>query len=147
VSIELVSLSNRKLRRVAATTLRRLIRRIKSHNTVNGVAFVICEFALMALVIAPFGLAWALTDRPLQALVAAGFVANCLCVVVIGVQAWRAGERGYSLRLLFNGAHRARLMKEHPAMSDDTLAILVGTLVPFALAVLTLVDYSRSRTR
>jgi hypothetical protein len=147
VSIELVSLSNRKLRRVAAITLRRLIRRIKSHNTVNGVAFVICEFALMALVIAPFGVAWSLTGRPLHALAAAGFVANCLCVVVIGVEAWRAGERGYSLRLLFDSAHRARLMKEHPTMSEDTIAILLGTLIPFALTVLTLVDYSRSRTR
>jgi hypothetical protein len=135
------------LRRVAASTLRRLIRRIKSHITVNGVAFVICEFALMALVIAPFGVAWALTGRPLHALAAAGFVANCICVVVIGVQAWRAGERGYSLRLLFNGAHRATLMKEHPTMSEDTLAILVGTLIPFGLTILTLVDYSRSKMR
>ncbi|HEY4912908.1 MAG TPA: hypothetical protein VIJ91_03195 [Candidatus Dormibacteraeota bacterium] len=124
-----------------------MIRRIKSHNTVNGIAFAISEFALMALLVAPLGVAWALTNHPLYALATFGFVANCLCVVVIGVQAWRAGERGYSLRRLFNGAHRARLMKEHPAMSEDTLAILVGTLVPFALAVLTLVDYSRSRTR
>jgi hypothetical protein len=124
-----------------------VIRRIRSHNTVNGIAFVICEFALMALVIAPFGVAYALTSRPLYAIFAAGFVANCLCVVTIGVQAWRAGERGSSLRLLFNGGHRATLMKEHPTMSEDTLVILVGTLIPFGLSVLTLVDYSRSRTR
>jgi hypothetical protein len=124
-----------------------VIQRIRAHNTVNGVTFVICEFALMALVIAPFGVAWALTDRPLNALAAAGFVANCLCVVVVGVQDWRAGERGYSLRLLFNSAHRARLMKEHPTMSEGTLSILLGTIIPFALAVLILVDYSRSRTR
>jgi hypothetical protein len=124
-----------------------VIRRIRSHNTVNGIAFVICEFGLMALVIAPFGVAYALTGRPLYAIFAAGFVANCLCVVAIGVQAWRAGERGSSLRLLFSGAHRAKLLKEHPAMSEDTLVILVGTLIPFGLTVLTLVDYSRSKMR
>jgi uncharacterized membrane protein len=124
-----------------------MVRRIQSHNTVNGVAFAICEFALMALVVAPFGVAYALTERPLQALVAAGIAANCLCVVAIGVQAWRAGERGSSLRLLFSGAHRATLVKEHPQMSADTLAILLGTLIPFGLMILTLVDYSRSTTR
>jgi hypothetical protein len=124
-----------------------VIRRIRSHNSVNGIAFVIGEFALMALVVAPFGVAWALTHRPIHALVAAGIVTNCLCVVTIGVQAWRSGERGYSLRLLFNRAHREQLMKVHPTMPEDTLVLVVGTLIPFALAVLTLVDYSRSRTR
>ena len=121
-----------------------MIQRIRSHNTVNGIAFAICEFALMALVVAPFGVAWALTGRPLYALAAGGIVANCLCVVMLGVEAWRAGERGSSLRLLFSSAHRARLVKEHPTMSEDTLAIVVGTLIPFGLTVLTLVDYLRS---
>jgi uncharacterized membrane protein YqjE len=124
-----------------------VIARIQSHNTVNGVAFVICEFALMALIVAPLGVAWAFTQRPLYALVAAGIVANCLCVVGVGVRAWRAGERGSSLRLLFSSANRAKLSKEHPRMSEDTLAIMAGTLVPFGLALLTLVDYSRSRVR
>lgn len=124
-----------------------VIARIQSHNTVNGVAFVICEFALMALIVAPLGVAWAFTQRPLYALVAAGIVANCLCVVGVGVRAWRAGERGSSLRLLFSSANRTKLSKEHPRMSEDTLAIMVGTLVPFGLALLTLVDYSRSRVR
>jgi hypothetical protein len=124
-----------------------VIQRIKSHNTVNGIAFAISEFALIALLVAPFRVAWALTNRPLYALAALGIVANCVVVVVIGVPAWRAGERGYSLRLIFDGAHRARLMKEHPAMSGDTLAIAAGTLIPFAPVVLTVVDYSRSRVR
>ena len=124
-----------------------VIARIQSHNTVNGVAFVICEFALMALIVAPLGVAWAFTQRPLYALVAAGIVANCLCVVGVGVRAWRAGERGSSLRLLFSSANRAKLSKEHPRMSEDTLVIMVGTLVPFGLALLTLVDYSRSGVR
>jgi uncharacterized membrane protein len=124
-----------------------VIRRIQSHNTVNGIAFAICEFVLMALVVAPFAVAYALTGRYLYALVAAGIAANCLCVVAIGVKAWRAGERGSSLRLLFSAAHRATLVKEHPHMSADTLAILLGTLVPFGLTILTLLDYSRSRRR
>ena len=101
----------------------------------------------MALVVAPFGVGWALSGRPLYALAAAGIVANCLCVVVLGVQAWRAGERGYSLRLIFDGAHRAKLVKEHPNMSEDTLAIVLGTLIPFALVLLAAIDYSRSKPR
>ena len=124
-----------------------VIARIQSHNIVNGVAFVICEFAVMALVVAPFGVAWALTQRPVYAIFAAGFVVNCLCVVGVGVQGWRAGERGSSLRLLFSSANRAKLSKEHPRMSEDTLAIMVSTLVPFGLALMTLVDYRRSRVR
>ena len=124
-----------------------VIARIQSHNTVNGVAFAICEFALIALIVAPFGVAWAVTQRPLYALVDAGIVVNCLCVVGVGVRAWRAGERGSKLRQLFSSANRAKLSKEHPRMSEDTLAVMVGTLVPFALALLTLVDYSRCRLR
>ncbi|HVC75168.1 MAG TPA: hypothetical protein VND96_01490 [Candidatus Micrarchaeaceae archaeon] len=124
-----------------------MIARIQSHSIVNGVAFVICEFALIALIVAPLGVAWALAQRPVYALLAAGIVANCLCVVGVGVLAWLAGDRGSSLRLLFSSANRAKLSKEHPRMSEDTLAIMVGTLVPFGLALLTLVDYSRSRVR
>ena len=124
-----------------------VIARIQSHSIVNGVAFVICEFALIALIVAPLGVAWALAQRPVYALLAAGIVANCLCVVGVGVLAWLAGDRGSSLRLLFSSANRAKLSKEHPRMSEDTLAIMVGTLVPFGLALLTLVDYSRSRVR
>jgi hypothetical protein len=124
-----------------------VIRRIRSHNTINGVAFAICEFALIGLVVGLFGVAYAFTGRPLYALAAAGIVANCLCVVILGVQAWRAGERGYSLRLLFNGAHRSKLATENLKMSEDTAVLTVGTLIPFALMILTLVDYSRSKTR
>ncbi|HEV2035708.1 MAG TPA: hypothetical protein VGU71_16205 [Candidatus Dormibacteraeota bacterium] len=47
----------------------------------------------------------------------------------------------------FIGSQSRQLSKEHPRMSEDTLAIMVGTLVPFGLALLTLVDYSRSRDR
>jgi hypothetical protein len=124
-----------------------VIRRIRSHNTANGMAFAIGEFALIGLVVALFGVAYAFTGRPLYALAAAGMVANCLCVVILGIQAWRAGERGHSLRLWFNGAHRAKLAAENPRMSEDTAVITVGTLIPFALTVLTLLDYSRSKTR
>jgi hypothetical protein len=148
VSVDGVGLAvNRRVAATRYTYASAVIRRIRSHNSVNGIAFVIGEFALMALVVAPFGVAWALTHRPLQAVVAAGIVTNCLCVIAIGVQAWRSGERGYSLRLLFNSAHRERLMKVHPTLPEDTLVLVIGTLIPFALAVLTLVDYSRSRTR
>jgi len=124
-----------------------VIRRIRSHNTVNGVAFAIGEFALIGVVVGLFGVAYALTARPLYALAAAGIAANCLCVVVLGVQAWRAGERGYSLRLLFSSAHRAKLAAGNTKMSEDTAVLTVGTLIPFALAILTLVDYSRSKAR
>lgn len=124
-----------------------MIRRINDHNTINGVAFAVGEFALLALVVTPFGVAYALTGRPLYALVALGIAVNSLCVVVLGVQAWRAGERGYPLRLLFNRAHRAKLAAQFPKMSEDTLVLTVGMLVPFLVAILTLVDYSRSKTR
>jgi hypothetical protein len=43
------------------------------------------------------------------------------------------------------GAHA--IPKGAITMSEDTIAIVVGTLIPFALSVLTRVDYSRSRAR
>ena len=49
-----------------------MMRRLRSHNTINGVAFAIGEFALIGLIVAPFGVAYAFTGRPLYALAAAG---------------------------------------------------------------------------
>ena len=117
-----------------------LVRRIQSHNIVNGVAFVVCEFALMTTVVATLGVIWMLNGMPLHALAAAGIVANCLCVIGLGVRAWRSGERGSPLRLLFSSAHRNSLSKEHPRMSEDTLLIGLATLIPLGLTAFALVD-------
>ena len=117
-----------------------LIKRIQSHNIINGVAFAICEFVLIAVVLAPFAVFWALDRKPLYAFVATAIIANCLWVIGLGVQAWRAGERGYPLRLLFSSAHRGMLSKRYPRMSEDTILISVGTLVPFGLTVMVLFD-------
>jgi hypothetical protein len=127
-----------------------LIKRIQSHNIINGVGFAPCEFALIAVVVAPFALFWAFDRKPLYALVATGIIANYLCVIGLGVQAWRAGERGYPLRLLFSGAHRASLSKQYPKMSEDTLILSLGTLILFGLTVPVLFELladSRRRSR
>ena len=117
-----------------------MIGRIRSHSLVNGVAFVIWEFVLCAVIVAPLAVIWAMRGQALYSIAAAGIGANCLCIIAVGVEVWRSGQRGTPIRHLFDSAYRARLATQHPHMSEDTLWLTLSTLVPFGLTLLTLAD-------
>ena len=117
-----------------------MISRIRSHSLVNGVGFVLGEFVLISVVSAPLSVIWAMRGQVLYSIVAVGITTNCLCIIIVGIDLWRGRQRGTSLRLLFNRAHRARLATDHPNMSADTLWIALGTLIPFGLTLLTIAD-------
>ncbi|MGH7877670.1 MAG: hypothetical protein ACRENM_08360 [Candidatus Dormibacteraceae bacterium] len=111
-----------------------MIRRIRSHGEVNGVRFVVAEFALVAAVAVSIGVIYASRGEMLYAGAAIGVTANCLVVVGLGAQAWRQGRMGSPLRLLFNRAHRLSLAEDHPRMAADTLIIALTTIAPVVLA-------------
>jgi len=80
----------------------------------------------------------------LGALLAGGIAVNSLWIVGFGLRSWRRGEMGPGIGRLFNGAYRQRISREHPTLARQTALMTVGTLIPFALTVLVLIDLMRS---
>ncbi len=81
-----------------------MIGRIRSHCLVNGVAFVIGEFVLSAVIIAPLAVIWVMRGQALYSIAAAGVGANCLCIVAVGVEVWGSRQRGTPITHLFDSA-------------------------------------------
>ena len=80
----------------------------------------------------------------LGAILAGGVAVNSLWIVGFGFRSWRRGEMGPGLGKLFIRAYRRRISREHPTLARQTALTTVGTLIPFALTVLILIDLMRS---
>ena len=91
-----------------------MIRRIVEHNRLNGVIFSTVEFLLVAAAAAFIGVSMVRLHRPIGAVLALGTALNASVIVAFGAVAWRRGERGTSLRRVFNANHRAELSQQHP---------------------------------
>jgi hypothetical protein len=119
---------------------------ILRHNRLNGLAFSIVEFGLIALFVSAFGSYYAVHERFGMSVIAWGIALNCLPVVVYGVQQWvqdrAAGIKGVSF---WDKGSRDRLKKENPRMLRDTLVLTVGTLLPFVCFVTVLFNEFRRR--
>jgi hypothetical protein len=98
-----------------------LIERIRTHNRLNGVWFSVIEFALIALVVSPFGVYYARAGSVVYAITAVGIVLNCLIVVLLGVRQLRAREPSATLRQRRDSNERARIRRAHPHLFADTL--------------------------
>ncbi len=110
-----------------------MIRRIKTHNLLNGIVFSIVEFLIAALIVAPFAAYYIVLGRFLLAILAIGIILNCLVIVVIGIQQYRRGEKDVGIRHLFNKDIRERVGREYPHLGSDTLVLSVTVLLPFVI--------------
>jgi small-conductance mechanosensitive channel len=121
-----------------------MVERIKAHNKLNGIIFSTLEFALIALVIAPFAAYYVLNAQLLMAAISTGILLNCLVIVAFGLHSWLGGntEKGaISMRALWrNKTERERLSAEYPNMGGDTTMLVVSLLIPFMLLALTLYE-------
>jgi hypothetical protein len=117
-------------------------RRIIDHNQLNGVAFSIAEFTLVAAVAVLIAIGYAQQDRVTGLVLALGTGLNSLIIVAFGVVAWRRGERGTPLARVFSRSGRAELTRQHPHLMTDTLIVAVAVLVPFILLAATLAEFA-----
>ena len=117
-----------------------MIRRIVEHNQLNGVAFSVAEFTVVAAAAALLGAGYARQGNALGAVLALGIGLNSLIIVAFGAVAWTRGERGSSLSRVFSRSGRAELTREHPRLMMDTLIVAVAAVVPFFLLVVTLAE-------
>lgn len=124
-----------------------MIRRIIEHNQLNGVAFSIAEFTLVAVAAALIAAGYARQDHPAGVVLAVGTGLNSLVIVGLGVVAWRRGERGTPLPQVFSRAGRADLAREHPKLMADTLLVAIAAVVPFVLLAVALAESVRRGTK
>ncbi len=122
-----------------------MTRIIKSHNELNGIKFSVAEFALIALVIGPFGVYYLLNAQLVYGLIAAGIVFNCLTVVAFGVSAWRSNQAGSGLKSLMSREARDRLKREHPDMMRETIILTLSIILPFVLLAIVLYEQLTAR--
>jgi hypothetical protein len=117
-----------------------MIQRIRDHNRLNGLRFSIGELGLFALVVAPFAVYYLLAARWLLAAIAIGIVANCLTVVILGIQALRRHEASIGYRGLRDPRQREAIARSYPHLQRDTILLTVTALLPYVLAGWTLLD-------
>ena len=110
------------------------------HNILNGFWFVLIEFILVALVALFVGAAETVKGNVLLSAEGFGIAVNAaaICATVIGQM--RRGERSSSLVETYFGKGREMVAREHPNLLLHTLQITAATLVPFLLAILTLIE-------
>ena len=110
------------------------------HNTLNGFWFVLIEFLLIALIALLIAVAELVKGSALWSIAYFGVAVNAaaICATVIGQM--RRGERSNSIAETYFGAGREKTRREHPDLDRHTLTLVIATLVPFLLAVLTVVD-------
>jgi len=120
-----------------------MIRIIKSHNRLNGIKFATIEFALIALIVAPFAGYYCLHQRFVLAFISGGIMLNCLPVVYYGIEALHKGQDD-SLTI-WNRQARDKLNLENPHLLRDTLVLAGLTLLPLVVLVLVLMEATQSR--
>jgi hypothetical protein len=110
------------------------------HNTLNGFRFVLVEFTVVAVAALFVGAVTLLNGSALWSIAWLGVAVNAVAVCATVVQQIRRGERSNSLAESDSRAGRERIRREHPHLGTHTLQIVGAALVPFLLALLTIID-------
>ena len=122
---------------VKRPTMRSLLH---EHNTLNGFWFVLIEFVLVVLVALFVGVAVFAKGSIVWAVACLGIAANAAAVCISVIGQMRRGERSNTFAETYFGKGREVVQREHPNLDRHTLWIVIATLVPFLLSVLTLID-------
>ena len=117
-----------------------MIRRIKSHNRLNGIIFIISEFGLTALIIAPFAAYYISHDKFLYAFIVVGIIFNSLTIVAFGLVQYWYKEKDIGFPRVFEKSYREQAIKDNPHLFQDTLILVVAVLLPFVLILITLYE-------
>jgi len=122
-----------------------LITKIRAHNEVNGFLFSAVEFALMSIVILPFGVYYFLHGRVEAGMIATGIVANCVTIIAFAVHSMSAGHQDLGIMNWFHKKGRHTIASRYPTLSQDTLVLTVATLIPFVVILGSIYDLFQER--
>ena len=112
-----------------------MIRRIKTHNILNGIIFSIAEFVITALIIAPFAVYYIAHGKALYATIAIGIILNCLTILAFAVQQYKGKEKDIGIQHMFNKSIRERISREYPHLGNDTWVLTTTILLPFVMFI------------
>ena len=118
-----------------------MIRRIKSHNILNGILFSISEFLFTALIIAPFAVYYLTHGKYLYGTIAIGIILNCLTIVVFGLFQFRSKDKDFGLPREYNSSYREQVIRENPKLFRDTMILVATIVLPFLLFILTMTEF------
>jgi hypothetical protein len=117
-----------------------MLKILYEHNTLNGFRLVLIEFTLVAVVALFIGVATYLQGRALWTVASLGVAINAAAVCGTVVEQMRRGERSSSLAESSSREGRQRIRREHPHLALHTVQIVGAVLIPFLLAILTIID-------
>jgi hypothetical protein len=123
-----------------------MLDRIKTHNYFNGNVFSLVEFFVASLIVAPFVVYYLLHSRLLMATLGLGIIFNCLTVSFVAMESvFRREETIGIVRFYSDKELRRKAAAENPKLSQDTLVLCVGIVIPFLLSGTALYDWLASR--
>jgi uncharacterized membrane protein len=120
-----------------------IVERIKRHNIINGFAFSLVEFAIVALLVGGFSIALFVTRRYPMAWIFLGIALNCFPVMYYAWRSLQRKEKDIGFSAWLNSKTREQIGKDYPQTSVDTTIIVLATLVPFLAVLLTLIDNNK----
>ncbi len=124
-----------------------MIRRIKSHNLLNGILFSISEFGFTALIISPFAAYYISHDKFLYTSIAVGIIFNSLTIVAFGLRQLRNKERDIGFLRVYEKSYREQAVRENPHLFQDTMILVGSILLPFVLFLMTLFELIFKNTK
>lgn len=116
---------------------------IREHNRLNGFAFTIAEFCVLAAVLLPFVVYYWAHQRWWEAVIATGIVLNCVPVGVTAGRQRARGEPQVGLRAMRLPELRHQIAREHPSLARNTMILTLSVLVPFLVSVWSLAEVAR----
>ena len=114
-----------------------MVRIIKTHNILNGYILSIVEFVIIAGVVTPFAISYAVHGRLPMVVVSFGIILNCFTVVALAVRQMMDKEPEIGLRRFRDQAERTRIAREYPGLPRQTTILTVTALLPYVLATWT----------
>ena len=121
-----------------------MLKIIRTHNYLNGLAFSFVEYAIVIAVLAPFAIYYLAHGRWLYAAIAVGVIANCGTVSVMALAALLRREDSVGVfKIARDRALRRKLKSDHPRLSRETGILSVAVLIPFAILAAVVRDLAR----
>ena len=110
------------------------------HNTLNGFRFVLVEFTVVALAALFVGAVTLFQGSVPWSIGWLGVAVNAAAVCATVIQQIRRGERSNGFAESYSRVGREKIRRERPHLGTHTLQIVGAALVPFLLALLTIID-------
>jgi hypothetical protein len=124
-----------------------VLRIIRDHNRLNGLRFCAIEFSVAGVIALGLAVLFAGHGAVWLAIIALGIGLNCVPVVWLAIRSLRAGAPDVGLRAMLRPEVRAQAQRDVPTMQRDTLILSGATLLPFATAILVLLEWQRASSR